>query len=638
MHSGLQIGGQRVLLGGFHDHWARTGSDSAALLLAAMNYYHYDFICLMDGGPADTAIKAAVEAFSAHMKVYLGRERFFGWGHVLTVNCDAPELPATDPDYRGVLATLKAHSGFMALAHPQYSLTRTRLFETGEIDRLLDDELIDAVQLELSPEELLWLQHRHAAGKRTSLVGGWDMHMIQPVADLPRVLYGPQRRPDGHLDSCGSNRTLVLAEENSLAAIAAAVRQGRSLIENLRTGELLGAPELVQWLETNGYREAITALDRERDQRILRVTQPAVIGQPLALHCSTAGTLRVPGNQEPVELTTDAAGAAVLAALPPVTARDGSHFPVAWAAPGQRERVWAVAVEHPIQLDVLPLIHDNQRAIELVLRRPFHGQVAFAFDGLPPANVSLHGTETSAIVPLPDGAPARLPYQLVARTADGITRTGDGVLTFVCAPRFGGDWSQVPLTAVDAAVFVPALGSTYGAHRPWPGSAVFAARFQVAWTTDALLVRIDVTDKIHFQPNDWRCLFEGDSLQLAIDPLSQREDIEGAIYSFIAALTPAGPELYRWKTPSGEPSVKPNTALGGRGLTATPRDGGMCYQLTLPWSELLPAGAVVGARLGLFLLLSNNDGEGLTDVLHWPQPIPGMWIVPRQWGTVTLTA
>ena len=40
----ISIGGRRVLLGGFHDHWARTNTDNPALLLAALNYYNYDFV------------------------------------------------------------------------------------------------------------------------------------------------------------------------------------------------------------------------------------------------------------------------------------------------------------------------------------------------------------------------------------------------------------------------------------------------------------------------------------------------------------------------------------------------------------------------------------------------------------------
>jgi hypothetical protein len=41
--------------------------------------------------------------------------------------------------------------------------------------------------------------------------------------------------------------------------------------------------------------------------------------------------------------------------------------------------------------------------------------------------------------------------------------------------------------------------------------------------------------------------------------------------------------------------------------------------------------------MGLYLIMFNNDGQGLVDTLHWPRPIEGMWLVPRRWGVVTLT-
>jgi len=45
----ITLGNRRIFMGGFHDHWISTNADNPALLMAAMKYYPYDFICLMDG-------------------------------------------------------------------------------------------------------------------------------------------------------------------------------------------------------------------------------------------------------------------------------------------------------------------------------------------------------------------------------------------------------------------------------------------------------------------------------------------------------------------------------------------------------------------------------------------------------------
>ena len=45
----ILLNGRNILLGGFHDHWSRIDPANPTLLLAALNYYHYDFVTLMDG-------------------------------------------------------------------------------------------------------------------------------------------------------------------------------------------------------------------------------------------------------------------------------------------------------------------------------------------------------------------------------------------------------------------------------------------------------------------------------------------------------------------------------------------------------------------------------------------------------------
>src|ERR1700744_4462452 len=101
----LKLNGRSILLGGFHDHWSRAGGKNSALLLAALDYYHYDFMTLMDGD--DEVHQRLARQLSRRIRIYPGREEFFGWGHVVTVNPRASRLPADDGDFGKTLARLK---------------------------------------------------------------------------------------------------------------------------------------------------------------------------------------------------------------------------------------------------------------------------------------------------------------------------------------------------------------------------------------------------------------------------------------------------------------------------------------------------------------------------------------------------
>ena len=63
---------------------------------------------------------------------------------------------------------------------------------------------------------------------------------------------------------------------------------------------------------------------------------------------------------------------------------------------------------------------------------------------------------------------------------------------------------------------------------------------------------------------------------------------------------------------------------------------GLIYNLTLPWSELLPFVPEIGYRIGVYLVLKNNNGTGLVDSLQWPKPLSGMWQTPNRWGVLNL--
>ncbi|MBV9469055.1 MAG: hypothetical protein JOZ57_07390, partial [Abitibacteriaceae bacterium] len=528
-----------MLLGGFHDHWWRADPDNPALLLAALNYYHYDFVTLMDGPQCNQPAREVAALLSDRIRIYPGYEEMFGWGHVVTVNPRAEKLESNEADPRKVLARLKATCDLVFLAHPAYPQTWETLFQTGEIDRLLNEGLIDGVELtiashtsgsERNAELVRWYQARAAKGQRTPIVGGWDLHMAVPVPDLPPVLYTPHRPPNGHFEAPCDNRTILFAEENSLPCICAAIHAGETVIEEMSTGSLVGPPHLVQFLKAHGYHEAISRLDAQRDAVTLTISNQWVAGASGKFSISQAGSIRWPQTWQQTEaLPISATEQAIIEPLPVLVERDVNYLPIVWHSNDGRERIWAVETSHPIQLEVFPWLGEGGPAVEIIPAVPFAGEIELEVEGSAPQQQAIKGR---TLLPLRPTAPDVLPkaYHLRAQTANGLARSKAGFLTFVPVQSFPGDWSAIPKVGIDEARFVPAMA--YGASRPWPGADEFSAQLQWAWDEEYFWLRAEVRDAIHFQPYRGHYVYNADCLQLALDPCLRRCDTIGHVYSF----------------------------------------------------------------------------------------------------------
>jgi len=634
----IEIGGERVFIGGFHDHWARTNQDNPALLLAAMDYYHYDFICLMDGRKG-RAFARFCEQFAPWMKLYPGQELVFGWGHVVTVGDPDIQQIAAREDYANVLAELSACVPLVALAHPMFPRTEDEILLSGELERMLDEGQLLVTQVQGSPAERDMIARRQRAGKKTPIISGWDVHNVIPQPHLKPVLYDGQK-PDGHLDSCGGLRTIVFAAENSLEAIIAAVKAERSVLERTHTSEFLGPLALVAHLEKHGYRQHLAELDRRRDAVHLDVAAPAVAGEPLELRFSTPGQVTLAWTlDEPRSAETDGGGVLRLDAAPAIMDRDVTHLPVIKVEPDGFRRVFAVELHHPVQLDVFPMIDAGRTCVEVRPRRPFRGTWAVTVDESPQARAEGDGNLLRA--PL-DAKPGRygdpLHYSLQAMSDGGVGRGQRGLLTFTTAPRFRGGWDTVPEIPIDQARNV----GGYGANRPYPGSEVFSVRLQFAWDESAFRMRARVTDAVHHNPFNGHYIYQADCLQLGIDPVLRRDESMIGAYQYGCALTNSGLEAFLWTGPRKDiyphvPPVKANVPVDPALLEVERWDGGLVYAMKLPWERLAPAEPAAGRRMGVYFIAMNNNGEGLLDALHWPEPTSGMWHNARLWGVLTLT-
>lgn len=168
-----------VQVGGFHDHWLRNGTDTSAVLIAAVTKYHYDFICLMDGEFGDRAkrIKNQLEMWIPGFRAYIGMEKMYGWGHIVTVENACSGINMDSPDYKAEMKKFMALDGISALAHIGYPSTLEKITKTGIVDELIDGDYVDAIQIE-NAADWEYIKKRAASGKKLPLISGWDSHMI----------------------------------------------------------------------------------------------------------------------------------------------------------------------------------------------------------------------------------------------------------------------------------------------------------------------------------------------------------------------------------------------------------------------------------------------------------------------------
>jgi hypothetical protein len=148
------------------------------------------------------------------------------------------------------------------------------------------------------------------------------------------------------------------------------------------------------------------------------------------------------------------------------------------------------------------------------------------------------------------------------------------------------------LQTIDLAADTTAGGPLGADASPTLGGTV-----RIAYDADALYFGARVEDETHVQPHTGKQTFRGDSVQFAVSP--QPPGTRPFFQEFNVALTPDGPEIFRFVQPGGS----------ARGLvedaTATvERDDGAemtTYEVGLPWDvvQASPDADAIGGAIGI---------------------------------------
>ncbi len=241
------------------------------------------------------------------------------------------------------------------------------------------------------------------------------------------------------------------------------------------------------------------------------------------------------------------------------------------------------------------------------------------------------GAETSFDVPLSGLEPSRrYPFTVMLHAAGGLSLGAEGSFTAVfplTQRSIVADGEPDDLTAVPG-VELPRQGRiempVYGGDNDLGGDV------WVTWDEEHLNISAAIRDDSFSQTRSQSQIWMGDSVQFAVSPGMPGDS--GDWHEFGMALTPEGPQLYRW---TGIGRSAGLVATSGLSIVRDEASGVTLYELALPWTELVPI-SPVDVAFAFSLLVNDDDGAGRKGWIEWGSGIGGSKD-PGQYISVLLT-
>ncbi len=207
-----------------------------------------------------------------------------------------------------------------------------------------------------------------------------------------------------------------------------------------------------------------------------------------------------------------------------------------------------------------------------------------------------------------------LPYQFKLYLEDGAMPMDDGTVKIVpfasmVSLPFRTLVHEADLQGLAGIDLIADVNSRIVAYN---GPEDFSGKLWSTYDDNNLYLYARVHDDVFSQPNQGDAIWGGDSIQFAVSAGMPGENLQW--YEYGMALTPQGPELYRWMAPQGVvvgSITNPNLQVT---RNETAKD--TIYQVALPWGELAPIVPIDGI-LSLSILVNENDGNGRRGYVEW---------------------
>lgn len=165
-----------------------------------------------------------------------------------------------------------------------------------------------------------------------------------------------------------------------------------------------------------------------------------------------------------------------------------------------------------------------------------------------------------------------------------------------------------------------------------------AGRFALGFSEGGMDLLVEVNDGVHVQNYPTENLWEGDSLQFALDAVGKGRPDDRI--EFVAALTDKGPLLWKHFAPMlvGDLPARytdpPAEVKYGR-IEIDKPPGMLIYKIHISRDDIYPLAHQASQPVRFSLLLNNNDGKGRAGYLEWASGI-GYGKHPWDYGTMTI--
>lgn len=164
------------------------------------------------------------------------------------------------------------------------------------------------------------------------------------------------------------------------------------------------------------------------------------------------------------------------------------------------------------------------------------------------------------------------------------------------------DWKCAPGFVIDQQRQVAGMND-------WGGPGDLSGKVYFQWDDDNLYLAAGVIDSIHSQNSIEGNIWQGDSIQLAVDVRQSFDAYSSGYNEFGFALNEntGSTEKWRWLTPDGQqPGAVPDILCAISRVKDT-----TCYELAIPWKYITKADVKnkYGMKLGLSFLINDSDGK-----------------------------
>jgi beta-glucosidase len=248
--------------------------------------------------------------------------------------------------------------------------------------------------------------------------------------------------------------------------------------------------------------------------------------------------------------------------------------------------------------------------------------------GTQPVSVTIAAQSSATVdVPVPNiGFATIYPFTVTSVISGDLSSEQlSGHVTFlpVVYKSLGSSWTVADVQDgpyVDLATTADGTWESLDNSLPYGGSSYLSGKIWYDWDSSDLYITADITESAFSNTATGANIWEGDSLQFAATsgvPGASATESTASVnghYEYGAALTPDGPQLYRWTSPAQGAGPVTDATVN---VTRDDATDTTLYEVALPWSDLTSVQPTANTVFSISAMLNNVDTGVRNGYLEW---------------------